>query len=131
MSQVCRRIHGGHLSPVSSLHIQPSRPDSAKPLPSPLPFLPSPHSPRSCILLTLFSDEAPMSFLQVFFQHLTQPKRSLRLVPSSWKELAALGTTSFLSLAVCFPPSWLLLWGKCFPSPLTLGPYLLGPTCTL
>lgn len=119
MSQVCRRTHGGRLSPVSSLHIQPSRP-----LPSPLPFLPSPHSPRSCNLLTLFSDEAPMSFLQVFFQHLTQPKRSLRWCQAPGKSLLPWGPQASCHLLFAFHPP-----GSSCEGSASLLPSLLGPTC--
>lgn len=116
------------LSPDSSLHTQPSRPDSAKPLPSPLPFPPLPIV-QGPVIFWFYFLMSSHELSQVFLQHLTQPKRSSRWCQAP-ELLLPCGPQ--LPVTCCLlSTSWLLLWGKCFPSPLALEPCLSGPTCTL
>lgn len=92
---------------------------------SPLPIVQGP-----AIFWFYFLMRLPWAFSRYFSNIIPSPREvwgGAKLPEGA----CCLGTTSFLSLAVCFPPSWLLPCGKRCPSPLVLGPCLPWPTCTL
>ena len=92
---------------------------------SPLPIVQGP-----AIFWFYFLMRLPWAFSR-YFSNIVPSPREVWGGAKLPEGACCLGTTSFLSLAVGFPPSWLLLWGKHCPSPLALGPWLPGLTGTL